>query len=350
MPVAADLADRAPTSHGAARRKRYSPRVNTRSQTVLVAGATGAVGRALRPVLAAQGWSVRGTSRRPDAARSRHGGDWVALDVDRPETLAPALAGCHAAVYLIHGMADGGDYDARERAAAEGFAAAAATAGLQRIVYLGGTRPAGQPSRHLLSRLDTGRILRNGPVPCLELRAGMVIGPGSESWRIVRDLAMRLPVQVLPRWLQSRSQPIALDDVCAALAAGLTLPLPGGSRWMDVPGPETLTAAEILQRVGALAGRPPLQLSLNLVTPELSGAWLSLLTRANSAIARELVHGLSHDLLAADDGIWRHIDHHRLSFDDAVRAALTRESASVSPEARRVEDLVWRVANLVRPR
>lgn len=315
---------------------------------VLVVGATGAVGRGLLPVLAARGIRVRGSSRNPTAARERHGGDWVTLDVDRPETLAPALRGCRAAVYLVHNMADGGDYASRERAAAQAFADAAARAGLDRIVYLGGVRPAGTPSRHLLSRLETGRILRSGPVPCLELRAGMIIGPGSESWRIVRDLAMRLPVQLLPVWLQSRSQPLALDDVCVALAEGLSLPL-ARSRWLDAPGPELLTAAEILQRVGALAGRPPLQLALPLLTPGLSGAWLSLLTRANRSVARELVHGLSHDLVASDQGIWRHLSHTRLSFDAAVVAALEAESATVRPEVRRLEDLVWRVATLALP-
>jgi uncharacterized protein YbjT (DUF2867 family) len=315
---------------------------------VLVVGATGAVGQGLLPVLRAQGVRVRGSSRRPDAARSRHGGDWVEVDVDRPETLAPALHGCRAAVYLVHNMAEGGDYAARERDAASAFIKAAAQAGLERVVYLGGVRPSGTPSRHLLSRLETGRILRSGSVPCLELRAGMIIGPGSESWRIVRDLAMRLPIQLLPSWLQSRSQPLALADVCVALAEGLTLPLPQ-SRWLDVPGPELLTAAEILKRVGVLAGRPPVQVSLPLLTPGLSGAWLSLLTRANRSVARELVHGLAHDLVATDQGIWRHVAHTRQSLDEAISAALDAESATVRPAVRRLEDLVWHVATLGRP-
>lgn len=315
---------------------------------MLVVGATGAVGQGLVPVLQAAGTPVRCSSRRPDAARARLGGDWVEVDVDRPHTLGPALQGCRAAVYLVHNMADGGDYVARERAAARAFAEAAARAGLERIVYLGGVRPAGTPSRHLLSRLETGRLLRSGPVPCLELRAGMIIGPGSESWRIVRDLAMRLPVQLLPSWLQSRSQPLALTDVCVALAAGLSLPLPR-SMWLDAPGPELVTAAEILQRVGALADRPPVQVSLPLLSPGLSGAWLSLLTRANRSVARELVHGLAHDLVASDQGIWRQVSHERLSLDAAIAQALEPESASVRPGVRRLEDLVWRVATLARP-
>jgi uncharacterized protein YbjT (DUF2867 family) len=315
---------------------------------VLVAGATGAVGRALLPVLSEAGWTLRCASRNPDRAwqlAPQH--SWVQLDVDAPRTLGPALAGCGAAIFLVHGMADGQGYLERELTAARAFAAAAAEAGLARVVYLGGVAPLGVPSEHLWSRLETGRILREGGVPCVELRAGMVIGPGSVSWRIVRDIAVRLPVQVLPAWLESRSQPIALDDICVALAAALDIPLPSGSVALDAPGPETLSAREILQRVGVLLDHRPVQLQVPLMSPGLSARWLRLVTRADPKVAAELVHGLAHDLVSEDAGIWAHLPEHRLrSFDEAARAALEAEAETVSARSRRIEAAIHRAAKL----
>src|SRR4029077_4697339 len=128
----------------------------------------------------------------------------------------------------------------REAAIAEGFASAAGRAGVERIVYLGATDPQGPPSENLRSRLEVGRVLRSGRVPTLELRAGMIVGYGSASWQIVRDLAARRPPMVLRRWLRTRSQPVAIDDVIVALASGLRVPLTGSQSY-DLPGPEIMT-------------------------------------------------------------------------------------------------------------
>lgn len=317
-----------------------------RSRPVLLTGATGFVGGALAPVLEEGGWTLRCASRRPDAARHRQPKRvWVGLDLDDPDTLAPALEGCGAAVFLVHSMGDGPDYVDKERRSAEAFARAAEAAGLERVVYLGGVRPQGQPSRHLLSRLETGRILRSGAVPCVEIRAGMIIGAGSESWRIVRDLAMRLPIQLLPSWLQSRSQPIAVEDVCVALAFALDMDLPAGSVWLDAPGPETLTAQAILRRVGAVGGIEPVQLPVPVLSPGLSSWWLRLITRADFGIARELVHGLTEDLVASGDGIWRLMPgHERVPFDEAARRALEAEAATLRQRDRLFEAAVRRLA------
>lgn len=318
----------------------------SRDRPVLVTGATGAVGKAMVPHLAAAGWTPRCGSRDPARARATAPGHaWVRVDVDDPATLAPALEGCGAALYLVHGMADGKGYLERERAAARAFARAAAAAGVQRVVYLGGIEPPGAPSTHLRSRLETGALLRAGAAPCVELRAGMVIGGGSVSWRIVRDIAVRLPVQVLPAWLETRSQPIALADICVALEAALTVPLDGPSAVFDLPGPEILTGREILLRVGALLDQRPVQLPVPLLTPGLSAHWLRVVTRADPAVAKELVHGLSHDLLADGAGFWAHLpDHTRTPFDVAARAALAAESETVSRRSLRVERVIHRAA------
>lgn len=168
---------------------------------VLVTGATGFVGRALVPALRSAGYDVVAASRRQ--VRTADGGlgvEWRQCDLLRPESLTAAFAGVQVAFYLVHSMGGGrADYSELERRSARAFADAAAKAGLDRIVYLGGPAPLGHASEHLSSRLQVGEILRAGAVQAVELRASMVIGTGSASWQIVRDLALRLPFMVLPR-------------------------------------------------------------------------------------------------------------------------------------------------------
>lgn len=296
-------------------------------RTVVVTGATGFIGSALVPALHARGWRVVAASRRPPPSASGAARvEWRTCDLLRPESLPAALAGAQVAYYLVHSMGGGHtDFRELERRAAEAFAAAVAQAGVERVVYLGGPAPPGRPSQHLRSRLDVGEILRAGPVPTVELRASMVIGSGSASWQIVRDLAMRLPLMVLPAWLKSRTRPIALADVVAALVAAAELPIEG-SAWFDLPGPEIISGRQILERIAALRGRRILALEVPLLTPELSALWLKLVTRAEFTLARELVLGLHEDLLPRDERFWQLIGHPELvSFDEAARRALASE-------------------------
>jgi uncharacterized protein YbjT (DUF2867 family) len=311
--------------------------VNSTPPADLVTGATGFVGRNLVTALRAAGRRVVATTRRPAASMARVAGvEWRTCDLLAPATLPAALAGARVAYYLVHSMTGGGrQFRARERRSAENFAAAAAAAGLARIVYLGGPAPPGRASEHLQSRLEVGEILRAGPVPAVELRAAMIVGHGSASWRIVRDLAFRLPVMVLPRWLRSRSRPVALDDVVDALVAAADLPLER-SAWFDLPGPEVLSGRQILERVAHLAGKRFVAVEVPVLTPRLSSLWLKLVTRTDFALARELVDGLTVDLLPADDRYWHLIGHpHLIGFDEAVRRALARELTPAGGRARR---------------
>jgi len=240
------------------------------------------------------------------------------------------MEGCGTAYYLVHGMASARPGWADDELRwAEDFADAAGEAGVRRVVYLGGVAPRGEPSEHLRSRLDTGEVLRGGPVPCLELRAGMIIGAGSASWTIVRDLAARLPAMVLPAWLAYRSEPVAVDDVVAALVAGMRIELPG-STWWDIPGPEPLSGKEILLRVAAVMGRRPILLEVPLVTPRLSSHWIRLVTRADYKLARELVEGLTSDLLATRPGYWTAAGlPPPLALEEAARRALAAEAGTL---------------------
>ncbi|HEX6837990.1 MAG TPA: NAD(P)H-binding protein [Polyangia bacterium] len=224
--------------------------------TILVTGATGFVGRAVEPALVAAGWRTRCLTRNAARARVRRPTlDWVEGDVADDESCARALAGCTAALYLVHGIGEGKHLRRREVAAARTFARQASAAALLRIVYLGGVAPAGRASEHLQSRLEVGATLRAGAVPCVELRASMIIGHGSLSWLIVRDLAARLPVMVLPRWLESRTEPLAIDDAVVALVRALDVPL-DGSAWFDVPGPEALSGRQSSTRRRAPSATP----------------------------------------------------------------------------------------------
>jgi uncharacterized protein YbjT (DUF2867 family) len=317
-------------------------------ERVLLTGATGFIGQHLHAPLVQAGHSVRCLTRRPEEARSRWPDrDWVGGDVGDPKTLVRAMESCGTAYYLVHGMASARPGWADDELRwAEDFADAAGEAGVRRVVYLGGVAPRGEPSEHLRSRLDTGEVLRGGPVPCLELRAGMIIGAGSASWTIVRDLAARLPAMVLPAWLAYRSEPVAVDDVVAALVAGMRIELPG-STWWDIPGPEPLSGKEILLRVAAVMGRRPILLEVPLVTPRLSSHWIRLVTRADYKLARELVEGLTSDLLATRPGYWTAAGlPPPMAIEEAARRALAAEAGTLPFRGRLAET----VAGLLTPR
>jgi uncharacterized protein YbjT (DUF2867 family) len=301
-------------------------------QTTLVTGGTGFVGRALLQPLVEAGHTVRATTRDLARAPKIHGVEWVRCDVNDSADLDRALAGIDTAYFLVHGMGSSGqrDFASMERRTARGFAEAAARAGVKRIIYVGGVAPKARPSEHLKSRLEVGELLRGGTVPTLELRASMIIGKGSASWQIVRDLAMRLPAMLLPAWTESRTCPVAIDDVIVALVRGLDLPL-ASSAWYDIPGPEVLSGREILLRLAALRGRRVPSIRVPFLSVSLSSWWLKLVTRTDFSLARELVLGFMDDLLPHDARYWQEIGYEpKWTFDAAARAALAAEVTELS--------------------
>lgn len=300
----------------------------------LVFGASGYVGRHLTPQLAAAGLPVRAAARRlaPLVAEGWRGVGLVAADALRPETLRPALAGVDVAYYLVHSMAGGRGFAERDRRAAAAFAEAAAEAGVRRIVYLGGLAPANADTAHLASRVETGDILRRGPVPVTELRAGIIVGPGSAAFEVMRDLVAHLPAMVTPRWVRVASPPVALDDLLDDLVALPDLPGTAGAVF-ETGGPERLTYEQMMRRLArALGRRDLLILPVPFLTPTLSAYWLDLVTSVPAPIARALIGGLRHDLTADDRALRAVLPRACMGFDAAVERALERERGIVSTD------------------
>lgn len=304
-----------------------------RQQRVLVTGATGFVGKALVPALVAEGYDVRATTRDVSHAKRMSHVEWKRCDVEDRADVERALEGVDVVFFLVHAMGGGeSGYAEKERRVAEQLRDAAAAAGVKRIVYLGGVAPAGEVSEHLKSRLAVGEVLRAGSVPTVELRASMIIGNGSASWQIVRDLAMRLPAMLLPSWTASRTRPVALEDVVVALVRAIGVPLPGDqSAWYDIPGPDIVSGREILSTLAALRGRRVPSVPVPFLSVSLSSWWLKLVTRADFSLARELVLGFKGDLLPRDDRYWTEIDYQpRWSFEAAAKKALADEETESS--------------------
>jgi uncharacterized protein YbjT (DUF2867 family) len=303
-----------------------------------VLGATGFVGRALVAALTAAGEPVRAASRRAEGTSDSV--ERVACDLERAETLRPVLDGCDVVYYLVHSLGRA-DFREADRRCAHNVASAAAASRCQRIIYLGGVSPRGRASEHLASRLEVGEILRAGSVLAVELRASMIIGNGSASWRIVRDLAARLPFMVFPRWLDSKTCPIALSDVITALLDARDVPLTE-SAWFDIPGPEALSAREMLEIVTDLDGRRIPSIRVPVLTPALSAMWLRIVSGAEYAVARELVLGLSEDLLP-QRSFWDVASHGpSLSFRAAAASALSSDKPA-SALVRALESVVRRL-------
>jgi uncharacterized protein YbjT (DUF2867 family) len=291
---------------------------------VLVAGATGFVGRRLTRALEEAGRHVRAMTRHPDDYDGP--GEPVHGDVHDASTLPDALAGCSAAYYLVHSLGSA-DFERLDAEAAKAFGEAAAEAGLEQIVYLGGLgNDSDELSAHLRSRREVEGLLGAAGVPVTVLRAGIVIGAGGISWEMTRQLVQHLPAMITPRWVKTRTQPIAVDDVVRYLVGVLGHPDAQG-RVFEVGGPEVLRYSDMLQRVARLEGRPLPILPVPLLSPGLSSRWLALVTDVDTQAGRNLVDSMTNEVVVQDDSIRQVVPFEPMSYDDAVRAALDERRA-----------------------
>jgi uncharacterized protein YbjT (DUF2867 family) len=286
---------------------------------VLVAGASGFVGRRLARSLFDQGAEVRAMTRRPEeydgAGHAVHG------DVHAPGTLPGAMAGCTAAYYLVHSL-DSADFVRLDAEAAQAFGEAAADVGVEQIIYLGGLgQESATMSEHLRSRRAVEGLLRGGGVPVTVLRAGIVVGDQGLSWEITRQLVQHLPAMVTPRWVRTRTQPIAVDDVVRYLVG--VLGHPGAfDRVLEVGGPDVLQYATMLKEFAAIQGRPLPIVPVPLLTPKLSSMWLSLVTDVDPQAGRSLVDSMTTEVVVHDGSIRELVPFEPMTYHDAVRRAL----------------------------
>lgn len=306
--------------------------VEQQRRPCLVFGASGYIGTNLVEFLHAEGRKVRATSRNIEVLEGRgwDGVELLSADALQPAGLDAALTDVDTAYYLVHSMGSGKAFPELDAMAARNFAEAAERQGIRRIVYLGGLAPENPASAHLRSRLETGDILREGSVPVTELRAGMIIGPGSAAWEVIRDLVNHLPVMVTPRWVQSRSTPIALENLLRYLAEVPQLEETAGEIY-DVAGPDTVTYADVMKRYGRLVGKRPFIIPVPVLTPKLSSYWLRLVTAVPTNIARALIEGLSQDVIASDRRLEQLIPQTLLGFDESAAAALNAERRHAVP-------------------
>lgn len=248
-------------------------------------------------------------------------------DVTDPASLEGAGRGIDVAYYLVHAMAGGGDFAARERQGATNFARMAKDEGVGRAIYLGGLGDE-RASKHLASRAETARVLTAWGPPLTYFRAAMVVGAGSESYRTLRYLVERLPVMIAPAWLQTKTQPIGVDAAVEYLRRAPEVSESEG-REVQIGGPDVLTFAEMLDRMALAMGmRPRRKVPLPIVTPWLSSLWLGLVTPVDTSVARPLVEGLATPTVVADPSGAEPFGVQAEPFDEALRRALLEEDGA----------------------
>ncbi|WP_435016720.1 NAD(P)H-binding protein [Tundrisphaera sp. TA3] len=271
-------------------------------ETILIAGGSGYVGSRLIPRLAGGSSQVRCLARNPAAMKSRpEGVEVVAGNVRDPGSLDRALSGVGTAYYLVHLMSDSKHFEEDDRRAARNFAEAARRAGVRRIVYMGGLGDDLDPrlSPHLRSRHEVGQILRESDAEVIEFRSSMIIGAGSLSYDMLKDLTERLPVMLCPRWLSTKTQPIAVEDVLGYLVAARDRPA-GRSRVYEVGGPDVVTFMDLIREYARQKSLRRVLIPVPFLTPWYSGLWLALVTPSRFAVGRHLIEGLINPTIVRD--------------------------------------------------
>ena len=306
--------------------------MSTKSDPILVTGATGYVGGRLIPALLDAGYRVRAMGRSMEKLACRPWGrhsqiELVEGDVLDLASLQQAVSGCKVAYYLVHSMiAQKGKFVEADREAARNMVLAAETAELTRMIYLGGLAEAKGTalSKHLESRIEVANILQAGSVPTTDLRAPMILGSGSASFEILRYLVERLPAMVTPRWVESLNQPIAIRDVIAYLVGCLEHHETIGET-LDIGGPDILTYRDLLRIYAEEAGlRKRLVIPVPVLTPTLSAYWIRFISPVPTSIALPLTEGLTSEAVCTENRIQNIIPRKLLSCREAIRLALDR--------------------------
>ncbi len=301
---------------------------NSNSQLILVTGATGYVGGRLVPRLLEAGYQVRCLVRDPARLQGRPWVEQVEVvqgNVLKAETLASALQDVDAAYYMVHSMKSSADFHRRDVTAARNFGNAAKSAGVQRLIYLGGLDdPNTELSEHLSSRQQTGQVLREAGIPVTEFRAAAIIGSGSLSFEMVRYLTERVPIMICPYWVYTRTQPIAIRDVLSYLVAALEVP-ESADQIIEIGGADILTYGEMMLGYARARGLRRRLVPVPVLTPRLSSYWVHWVTPIPAEIARPLIQGLRNELIVREDTAQQLFpDIRPMDYQTAVQRALVR--------------------------
>ena len=294
---------------------------------VLLTGATGYVGGRLLKELEKQGYRVRCITRRPEHVTSRisDATEVVPGDVLAAESLTSAFADINVAYYLVHSMGSKAAFEEQDRQAAANFSRAAREAHVQRIIYLGGLSTDTQTlSPHLRSRLEVGRMLRESGVPTLELQASVIIGSGSLSFELIRNLVERLPVMITPQWVRVNAQPIFIDDVLRYLIRAIDVPLEQ-SRIYEIGGAEVTSYSGIMDEYARQRGLKRLMIPVPFLTPWLSSLWLNLITPVYARIGRKLIDSIRYPTVVRNRDAVTDFAFRPLGIRDAIAKVLQKE-------------------------
>ena len=297
--------------------------------TILMTGASGYVGSELLARLGRGPEKIRCLTRNETSIKPRpQSAEIVEGNVlDRP-SLDRALNGIDTAYYLVHLMSDSADFEQEDRCAAENFAEAARQQGVRRIIYLGGLGDDTDPhlSPHLRSRHEVGEILRNSGVETIEFRSSMIIGSGSLSYGLLKDLTDRLPVMICPKWLSTPTQPIYVGDLMEYLLAARNLP-PGESRIFEIGGPDVVTFKGLIRTYARLHRQTRVLIDVPLLTPYFSGLWLAVVTPSRSKVGRHLIQGLINPTVVRKPDAQSAFAVRPIGVEEALRRTVEAEQA-----------------------
>ena len=296
------------------------------AKLILLTGATGYIGGRLLHALEAAGCRVRCLSRHPDALIQRvaQTTEVVKGDVLDAASVAHSMVGVHTAYYLVHSMASTNSFEEEDRLAANAFASAARDAGVRRIIYLGGLGSGVELSAHLRSRQEVGRILRESGIAAIEFRAAIVIGSGSASFEMIRALVEKLPVMITPRWVNTSTQPIGIEDVIAYLKQAADLEI-NVSRIVEIGGADQVTYLDLMQEYARQRGLKRWMIPVPVLSPRLSSLWLGLVTPVYARVGRELVDSLRNETVVGDRSANDLFSIRPLGYQESLKRALTNE-------------------------